>query len=93
MILRSLEKSGAVSRHSDEEDRRRAKVFLTDEGRQREREQREILGEYVNQTIGALPESERRELGRLLGKLADLTAEVLREDPQMRDEGERPASR
>ena len=92
MILRSLEKSGAVRRHLDEVDRRRARVFLTDEGRRRETEQREILGKYVNQTIGTLPESDRRELGRLLGMLADRTSEVLREDPQMKEQGERSAS-
>ena len=92
MILRSLEKSGAVMRHSDEDDRRRTRVFLTDEGRRREREQCEILGEYVNQTIGTLPESERKELGRLLGKLADRTTEVLREDAPMKERGEHSAS-
>jgi len=93
MILRSLEKNGAVRRHSDKDDRRRARVFLTDMGRRREREQRQILGEYVNQTIGTLPESERRELGRLLGKLADRTSEVLREDALMKEQGEPPARR
>jgi DNA-binding MarR family transcriptional regulator len=82
MILRSLEKSGAVTRRSDEDDRRRARVFLTDTGRRREQGQREILGEHVNQTIGTLQESERRELGRLLSKLADRATEVLEEEPR-----------
>jgi DNA-binding MarR family transcriptional regulator len=93
MILQSLEKSGAVKRHSDEDDRRRARVFLTDEGRRREREQREVLGDYVNQTVGTLPESERKELGRLLGRLADRTAEVLRADLQVKEQGEHLAGR
>jgi DNA-binding MarR family transcriptional regulator len=92
-ILRALEKSGAVMRHSDEEDRRRARVFLTEEGRRRELEQRQILGKYVNQTIGTLPENERRELGRLLGKLADRTKEVLQEVADMKEEKEPRASR
>ncbi|OFW57211.1 MAG: hypothetical protein A2133_06810 [Actinobacteria bacterium RBG_16_64_13] len=79
MILRNLETSGAILRRVDETDRRVARVFLTDEGRKREREQRVIMGQYVDRTIGALPEADRRELERLLGDLADRVVAVLRE--------------
>ncbi len=80
MILDSLEKEGAVARRPDETDRRLTRVILTDAGRRREREHRYVLGDYVNRTIGALPEADREELERLLSRLADQTLEVLRDE-------------
>ncbi len=76
-ILRSLEESGSIERHSDDADRRLTRVFATAEGRRREKGEREVLGEYVNRTIGALSESDRVELVRLLGELADKIVGVL----------------
>jgi DNA-binding MarR family transcriptional regulator len=84
-ILRSLEESGAVLRRQDDVDRRLTRVFLTPEGRRREKEHRAVLGDYVNRTIGALSQADRRELERLLGELADRTREVLCEEPQGED--------
>jgi len=80
MILRSLEDSGAVLRRPDEADRRVARVFLTPEGRQREKEHRVVLGDFVNRTIGALSEDDRRELARLLRELGDRTMSVIQEE-------------
>jgi DNA-binding MarR family transcriptional regulator len=88
VILDSLERSGAVLRRPDETDRRLSRIFLTPDGRLREKEQREILRDYVNRTIGALPEADRSELARLLGELADRTLAVLQEDAQARSQGE-----
>ena len=93
MILDSLERSGAVLRRPDDTDRRLTRIFLTPEGRLREKEQRDVLGDYVNRTIGALPEADRSELERLLGRLADRTVEVLREDSQAKAQGEGGAAR
>ena len=93
MIVDGLERSGAVLRRRDESDRRLTRIFLTPEGRLREKEQRDILRDYVNRTIGALPESDRKELERLLGKLADRTLEVLQEDSQTKAQGEGGAGR
>ncbi|NLV72807.1 MAG: winged helix-turn-helix transcriptional regulator [Actinobacteria bacterium] len=76
-ILSSLEESGAVVRRPDEADRRLTRVFLTAEGRRREEEHRAILSDFVEGTIGALSEADRRELERLLGELAERTQEVL----------------
>lgn len=76
-ILRSLEQNGAIERRSDEVDRRLTRVFATPEGRRREKAEREILGEYVSRTIGALSEAERAELDRLLNQLADRIIAVL----------------
>ena len=93
MILDSLEGSGAVIRRPDDTDRRLTRIFLTTEGRRREKEQRDVLGDYVNRTIGALPEADRSELERLLDKLADRTMEVLQEDSQARAQGGSGAAR
>jgi DNA-binding MarR family transcriptional regulator len=79
-ILDSLERAGAVDRRSDEADRRLTRVFLTAEGRRLERQQRDLLSDYVNRTVGALSEADRKELERLLGELADRATAVLSED-------------
>jgi DNA-binding MarR family transcriptional regulator len=93
MILDSLEKSGAVIRRPDETDRRLTRIFLTPEGRRLEKEQRDMLQDYVNRTIGTLPETDRSELERLLNELADRAVQVLREDSQGKAQGEGGASR
>lgn len=79
-ILDRLERSGAVERRADEADRRLTRVFVTVEGRRRERQQRDVLGDYVNRTVGALSEGDRLELERLLGELADRTQELLQQE-------------
>jgi DNA-binding MarR family transcriptional regulator len=88
MILRTLEADGAVVRRVDEADRRLTCVFLTSEGQRREKEQRTVLRDYVDRTIGALPEADRRELNRLLGQLADRIAVVLHSDEGVKPEEE-----
>ncbi len=80
MIVDALESSGAVERRVDESDRRLARLHITVTGRQLERERREMLGEYVNRTIGALSEVDRRDLERLLLKLAEKTMLLAEED-------------
>jgi DNA-binding MarR family transcriptional regulator len=80
ILLDSLTKEGVVSRQADKADRRLMRIFLTPEGRQRVKEQRNALSDYVNRTIGALAAADRRDLARLLGELADRTLEVLEED-------------
>jgi len=92
-ILRSLEESGAVVRRPDVADRRIARVFITPEGRRREREQRAVLGDFVNRTIGALPEDDRRELARLLRELGDRTLSVVREEQAAKSQREDAAPR
>jgi DNA-binding MarR family transcriptional regulator len=90
IILDTLEKDGAVARKPDEADRRLTRVFMTPEGKQRVKQERDALGDYVNRTIGALSEDDRRELTRLLDELADKTRAVLEEDTtaKARPEGE-----
>jgi DNA-binding MarR family transcriptional regulator len=69
-MLQGMERSGVVERRPDATDQRLMCVRLTGAGRALERELRAVAAVYVNETIGALPEGDRRELARLLGDLA-----------------------
>lgn len=82
IIVDSLAESGSVERRTDNEDRRVVRLYATSAGRQREKSQRDLLGDYVNKTIGALSESDRRELARLLRELAERTVAVLHESAE-----------
>lgn len=68
-MLQSLEKSGAVERRPDADDQRVTRVYLTESGRRTAAEMQDVAASYVNATIGALPEDDRRELARLLEEL------------------------
>lgn len=76
-IVQGLEKNGLVVRHVDEQDQRLTRVFLTPEGRHEERKFCSFLDEYINRTMGALPEADRRELERLCNELAKRVEELL----------------
>ena len=74
-MLQGMEKAGLVERRPDAADQRLTRVFLTDAGRDAEQEMGVAAAEYVNATIGTLPEDDRRELARLLDELgASITA-------------------
>ena len=72
-MLQAVEKGGSIVRRTDEADQRLTRVYLTDEGRVLTAELRSVLGEYVTETVGAMPEADRRELVRLLN---DLTGRI-----------------
>ncbi len=73
-MLQAVEKSGAIVRKPDEADQRLTRVYLTDEGREMAAKLRAVLGEYVRQTFGEMPEDDRRELARLLDALRERIA-------------------
>lgn len=73
-MLTAMERAGLVERRPDAADQRLTRVYLTESGREREREMGRAVGEYVNATFATLPEDERRELVRLLEKLRDSIA-------------------
>lgn len=75
-MVTSMERTGLVRRYPDQADARLVRVELTDAGRAQEEEMRVAAGEYVERTFAALAVGERRELARLLDKLADRIAEV-----------------
>ncbi len=65
-MLQAMEKAGAIERRTDEHDQRLTHVYLTARGHELEAELRTVLAGYLSDTIGSLPESDRRELERLL---------------------------
>jgi len=65
-MLQAMEKAGAIERRTDEHDQRLTHVYLTAKGHELEGELRTVMARYIGETIGALPESDRRELERLL---------------------------
>jgi len=69
-MLQAMEKAGVVERRPDETDQRLTCVKLTASGRILEQDLRAVAADYVNETIGTLPEGDRRELARLLEDLA-----------------------
>ena len=81
-MVQALEAAGVVARRSDERDRRLTLVFLTPEGRRRERELHARWADHINQTIGVLSEADRRELGRLLDKVSDHTSRILNDEEE-----------
>jgi DNA-binding MarR family transcriptional regulator len=80
-MVGSMERAGLVRRRPDGADARLVRVELTEAGRSQEREMWAAAGEYVEQTFGALPERERRELARLLEKLGDCL-ELVDDEPE-----------
>jgi DNA-binding MarR family transcriptional regulator len=73
-MLTAMERSGLVERRPDATDQRLTRVYLTEAGREREREMGLAVGAYVNATFATLPSDERRELVRLLGRLRESIA-------------------
>jgi DNA-binding MarR family transcriptional regulator len=69
-ILQGLEKRGHVRREVDPADQRVTRVFLTEEGRRQEMENRAAFEDYVQRTIGRLSEADRLELARLLDEIS-----------------------
>ena len=76
-MLQAMQKAGAVERRPDAADQRLTRVFLTTAGRDLERQLRGVVAEFVNETIGELPENDRRELAKLLGELGGLMSQAL----------------
>lgn len=69
-MLRTMEKADMIERRPDATDQRLTRVYLTPTGRDRERDLHAVASDYVKQTIGTLPEDDRRELARLLDACA-----------------------
>ena len=65
-MLQNMERAGLVGRRDDERDQRVTRVYITERGRAFEAKFRSIAAGYVKDTIGRLPEADRRELIRLL---------------------------
>ncbi len=69
-MLQAMEKAGAIERRPDEHDQRLTRVHLTPVGHRLETKLRAVSAAQINETVGSLPEGDRRELGRLLEALS-----------------------
>jgi DNA-binding MarR family transcriptional regulator len=69
-MLQKMERHGLVERRPDEHDQRLTRLSLTGAGLEMADEIRDAQAAYVNDTIGALGEDDRREFERLLRGLA-----------------------
>jgi DNA-binding MarR family transcriptional regulator len=87
-LLQVMERSELVVRRADEHDQRLTRVFLTESGRKRERELRDLWAAYLDQTIGMFSEPEKLELERLLGKLNERLSEVSEKEDAQKEEAE-----
>ena len=68
-MLQKLEAAGLIVRTDDEHDARLTRINLTEKGRETAERIRAVHTHSIDATIGCLPEDEREELARLLGKL------------------------
>jgi DNA-binding MarR family transcriptional regulator len=70
-MLQKMERHGFIERRVDENDQRLTRISLTKEGREQSDALSTAHGAYVDATFGAMSETDRDELTRLLGVLAD----------------------
>lgn len=78
-MLQRMEAKGTIERRVDPRDQRLTRVHLTPDGQRLEAHLRVVFAEYVRQTFGLLPESDRRELERLLRALSENAERALHE--------------
>ena len=76
-MLQRMEQNGLIERWDDEADQRLTRIRLTGKGRDRSVMVKESFVTYIDDTVGSMTESDRRELARLLNLLADNTAAAL----------------
>lgn len=77
-MLQKMEQEGLVERWNDVTDQRITRIRLTEAGAAQAQELKKVFADYVNTTIGSLPEDDRRELARLLDLVSDNTATALK---------------
>lgn len=68
LLLNELEASGHLVRRRDAEDRRRHRVFMTDDGREALRRASQAQAEIEDEVLAALDAEERATLGDLLAR-------------------------
>ena len=88
-ILQALQKAGSVRREPDAADQRVTRVFLTDEGRRQETQNRAGFEHYIRETIGRLSDADKLELARILNELSGHIAEALCAGASERNASER----
>jgi len=83
-VLQGLERDGLIARRPDTADQRSTRVFATAAGRTRDKELQAMTAAHVGESFGALPETDRLELERILGRLAELVEAVVQKERSRR---------
>lgn len=79
-MLQGMERASLIERRADEHDQRLTRVHLTGSGRELEAKLRTVAAAYVKDTIGRLPEADRRELARLLTEYGEAITAAIEAD-------------
>jgi MarR family transcriptional regulator, organic hydroperoxide resistance regulator len=79
-LVQTLEAAGAVHRVRDLQDQRIIRVYLTDMGRQLELEKGTLRNDALNYIFGAMSQSDRKELERLMGFVTQRVEELLQKN-------------
>jgi DNA-binding MarR family transcriptional regulator len=75
-MLQRMERAGLVERSVDPQDQRQAVVRLTGSGRELADLVQGALAEFLERSLAALPDVDRRELARLLRAWCEAGADV-----------------
>lgn len=78
-MLQRMETAGLIERRADEADSRITRVYITGEGRSVAERMRAGFVDMLKTSIGWLPDSDKRELARILGSHNDHVEDVLKE--------------
>jgi DNA-binding MarR family transcriptional regulator len=70
-MLQKMEQHGLIERWTDEVDQRLTRIRMTPKGRELAGPIATNFHRYVEATLGAMPEKDRREFARLLGVFSD----------------------
>jgi MarR family transcriptional regulator, organic hydroperoxide resistance regulator len=77
-IVQALEKTGAIRRERDDTDARLTRVFVTDVGRELDRQKGHIREERINQLFADMAPQDRVELRVRLDDLTERIQKILR---------------
>lgn len=76
-ILKSLEAKGLIKRYRSQEDKRKVKVCITEEGRKETKKKRQYISEEYQGLFGILGKEDTEELIRLLKVVLSYSGNVL----------------
>lgn len=77
-LLKGMEGKNYITRHADAKDRRNTRVFITEAGREKQEECREILNHFTEQVIDRMGEENMRQLLRLFNQMIDVMEDELK---------------
>ena len=77
-LLKSMERKNYITRHADTKDRRNTRVFITDIGREKREECREILCHYTEQVIGRMGAENMLQLLNLFNQMIGIMEKELK---------------